>query len=85
VQQDSPRSTDSSDAFVSIHRSIVGLLADVLLRRLRTRDDRFLKHYLLIFDEQVHVVLALDDEDALALIGCAERAAGRSRYDTGDD
>jgi hypothetical protein len=29
-------------------------------------NDRLLEHRLLIFDEQVHVVLALDDEDALA-------------------
>jgi hypothetical protein len=47
---------------------MVGLLAEVLLRGLSARDDRLQEHRMLVLDErhQVHVVLALDDEDALA-------------------
>jgi hypothetical protein len=46
---------------------MVGLLTEVLLRGLPTRDDRVQEDRLLVLDErhQVHVLLALDD-DALA-------------------
>src|SRR4029453_13658541 len=47
---------------------MVRLLTEVLLRRLLARDDRLQEHRVLVFHErqQVHVVLAPDDEDALA-------------------
>jgi hypothetical protein len=47
---------------------MVGLLTEVLLRGLPARDDRLQEHRMLVLDErhQVHVVLALDHEDALA-------------------
>jgi hypothetical protein len=47
---------------------MVGLLTEVLLRGLPTRDDPLQEDRVLVFDErhQVHVVLAPDDEDALA-------------------
>jgi hypothetical protein len=47
---------------------MVGLLTEVLRRRLPARDDRLQEHRVLVFDErhEVHIVLAPDDEDALA-------------------
>jgi hypothetical protein len=47
---------------------MVGLLTEVLLRGLPARDDRLQEDRVLISDErhQIHVVLAPDDEDALA-------------------
>jgi hypothetical protein len=47
---------------------MVGLLTEVLLRRPPARDDRLQEHRVLVFDErhEVHIVLAPDDEDALA-------------------
>jgi hypothetical protein len=47
---------------------IVGLLIEVLLRGLPTRDDRLQKDRVLVLHErhQEHVVVASDDEDALA-------------------
>src|ERR1700680_2669007 len=64
----SPRSTDSSNSFSSASIFIVGLLTEVLRRGLPARDDRLQEHRVLVLDERhrVHVVLALDDEDALA-------------------
>ena len=64
------RSTDSSSSFSSASSFIVGLLTEVLLRGLPTRDDRLQEDRVLVLDErhQVHVVLALDDEDALASV-----------------
>src|SRR2546425_6975041 len=49
---------------------VVGLLTQVLLRGLPTRNDRLEEDRVLVVDErpQVHVVLALDDEDALAAV-----------------
>ena len=49
---------------------MVGLLTEVILRRLPTRDDRLQEDRLLIFDErhQIRVVLTPDDEDALAAV-----------------
>src|SRR5215203_3828670 len=46
------------------------LLTEVLLRGLPTQDDRFQEDRVLILDErhQIHVVLASDDEDALAAV-----------------
>src|SRR3954471_3649679 len=63
----SPRSTDSSNSFSSASIFMVGLLTEVLLRRLPARDDRLQEQRVLILHErhQVHVALALDDEDAL--------------------
>src|ERR1700680_2363968 len=64
----SPRSTDSSNSFSSASIFMLGLLTEVLLRRLPARDDRLQEPRVLVLDErhQVHVVLALDDADALA-------------------
>src|SRR5258705_2282822 len=64
----SPRSTDSSNSFSSASIFMVGLLTEVLLRRLPAWDDRLQEHCVLVLDErhQVNVVFALDDEDALA-------------------
>src|SRR5260221_8638175 len=49
---------------------MVGLLTEVLLRGLPARDNRLQEHRVLVLDEghQVHVVLPLDDEDALASV-----------------
>jgi hypothetical protein len=48
----------------------MGLLTEVLLRGLPTRDDRLQEDRVLILDErhQIHVVLASNDEDALAAV-----------------
>jgi hypothetical protein len=48
----------------------MGLLTEVLLRGLPTRDDRLQKDRVLILDErhQIHVVLSSDDENALAAV-----------------
>src|SRR5713101_1683435 len=48
----------------------MGLLTEVLLRGLPTRDDRLQENRVLIFDErhQIHVVLSSDDENALAAV-----------------
>src|SRR5918994_1654001 len=64
----SPRSTESSSSFSSASIFIVGLLTEVLLRGLPARDDRLQEDRMLILDEwdEVHVLLAPDDEDALA-------------------
>src|SRR5262245_22765851 len=66
----SPRSTESSNSFSSASSFIVWLLTEVLLCCFTTRNDRFQEDRLLVFDErhQVHVVLALDDEDALVAV-----------------
>ena len=55
--------------FFSI-KFIVGLLTEVLLRRLPARDDRLQEDRVLVLHEghQVHIFLALDDENALASI-----------------
>jgi hypothetical protein len=47
---------------------VVGLLTEILLRGLPTRDDRLQEDRVLILDErhEVHAVVALDHEDALA-------------------
>jgi Asp-tRNA(Asn)/Glu-tRNA(Gln) amidotransferase C subunit len=64
----SPRSTDlsSSSSSASIFR--IGLLTEVRLRGLPARNDRLQEDRLLVLDERhlAHVVLAPDDEDALA-------------------
>jgi hypothetical protein len=46
------------------------LLTEVLLRGLPARDDRFQENRVLVLHDghQVHVVLAPDDEDALASV-----------------
>src|SRR6202030_4348374 len=64
----SPRSTDSSNSFSSASIFMVGLLTEVLLRGLPARDDRLQEYRVLVLDErhQIDIVLALDDEDALA-------------------
>src|SRR5687767_13766010 len=70
---------------------MVGLLTEVLLRRLPARDDRLQENRVLVLHErhQVHVVLAPDDEDALAGVGEVDRelrqraGPGRS-YRAGD-
>ena len=48
----------------------MGLLTEVLLRGLPTRDDRLQEDRVLILDErhQIHVVLSSDDENALAAV-----------------
>src|SRR5882672_7753277 len=48
----------------------MGLLTEVLLRGLPTRDDRLEEDRVLILDErhQIHVVLSSDDENALAAV-----------------
>ena len=65
----SPRSTDSSNSFSSASIIIiVGLLTHVLRCGLPTRNDRLHENRLTVLDKrhEVHVVLASDDEDALA-------------------
>src|SRR5437868_2874838 len=49
---------------------MVGLLTEVLLRGLPTRNDRLQEDRLLVLDErhQVHVVVALNHEDALTTV-----------------
>src|SRR4051812_17292321 len=71
----SPRSTDSSNSFSSASIFMVGLLTEVLLRGLPARDDRLQEYRVLVLDErhQVHVILALDDEDALAGVAAGVR------------
>jgi hypothetical protein len=46
---------------------VVGLLTEVLLRGLPTRDDRLQEDRVLVLDErhQVHILLASDDENTL--------------------
>jgi len=63
----SPRSTDSSSSFSSASIFKVGLLTEVLPRGLRAWNDRLQEDRLLVLDKrnQVHVLLAADDEDAL--------------------
>src|SRR5436309_15872982 len=53
----------------------MGLLTEVLLRGLPTRDDRLQEDRVLILDErhQIHVVLSSDDEDALARVTLSVR------------
>src|SRR5688500_17034259 len=65
----SPRSTESSSCFSSAS-IFMGLLTEVLLRGLSTRDDRLQEDRALILDErhQIHVVLSSDDEYALAAV-----------------
>src|SRR4030095_2037995 len=48
----------------------MGLLTEVLLRGLPTRDDRLQEDRVLILDErhQIHVVLSSDDANALAAV-----------------
>src|SRR4029453_18982457 len=76
----SPRSTDSSSSFSSASSFMVGLLTEVLLRRLPAQDNRLQEDRALILHEQhqIHVVLASDDEDALAAVtpGVRELVAG---------
>src|SRR4030095_7335586 len=59
-----------SSSFFSSASIFMGLLTEVLLRGLPTRDDRLKEDRVLIFDErhQIHVVIAPDDEDALAAV-----------------
>src|SRR5258708_544349 len=66
----SPRSTDSSNSFSSASIFIVGLLTEVLLRGLPTRNNRLQKDRVLVFNErhQAHVIVASDEEDALAAV-----------------
>src|SRR3954471_10523835 len=59
---------DSSIFFSSVSSFIVGLLTAVLLGGFSARDDRLQEHRVLVFDKghDVHVVVPLNDENALA-------------------